>query len=118
MRSRSGDRSVEAALITGTLYTWARDVPKIAAQAREDHYAARTLHDAGAPAGALVHRDAGRGRGEGAVRRPPRLRRDVARRALFGRQRADPLAADVHGEPRAAHQPSEIRHRGDLSAEP
>src|SRR5579864_7920561 len=116
MRSRSGDRSVEAAILTGTLYTWARDVPKIAAQAREDQHAARTLHDAGAPAGALVHRDAGRGRGEGAVRRPARLRRDVARRAFFGGERADPLAADVHGESHPAHQPSEIRHRGDLPA--
>ena len=42
----------------------------------------------------------------------------VARRAFLRDHRADPLAADVHGEPRAAHQESQLRHRRDLPAEP
>ena len=76
------------------------------------------IHDAGAPADALVHRHAGRGRGEVALRRPARLRRVVGRRAFLGDHRADPLAADVHGGAGAAHQEPELRHRGDLFAEP
>ena len=80
--------------------------------------APRNIHDAGASAGALVHRYARRRRGEVALRRPARLRRIVARRAFLGDHRADPVAADVHGGPRAAHQEPELRHRRDLPAEP
>ena len=85
---------------------------------RRDQNAPRNFHDAGASAAPLVHRYARRGRGESAPRRQARLRRDVAWRAFYSDDRADPFAAHVHGGPRAAHQKPEIRHRRNLPAEP
>src|SRR5215471_17266445 len=84
----------------------------------ERKHAPRTVHDAGASARARAGRHARRGRGEGALCRPARFRRIVARRTFLRDHRAHCLAADVHGRPGATHQKSHLRHRGDLPAEP
>ena len=55
---------------------------------------------------------------EGAAGGAARLRRGLGGRAFLRHHRADPLAADVHGEPHSADETHRVRHRRHQPAEP
>src|SRR5215813_12009181 len=77
----------------------------------ETKHATWPVHDAAASAHSDARRLPRGNHGEGAARRAARLRRAVGGRAFLGDQRADPLAVDAHGKPRAADETDNVRDR-------
>ena len=70
------------------------------------------------PRGPRVRRYARRGRGEVALCRPLGFDELWLGEHFSATTEPIPVAADVHGEPVAAHQKPHLRHRRDLPAEP